>query len=330
MNIGFIARADNSGLGTLSWEFANHLKPHKALIVNNGVYQMFPERYAGIPSRVTKRNFSKADIEWLLDGTDILFIPETPYDPQLYVRTRQAHVKTVLMPMYESFKPEWDRPDFFMCPSLLDLQEIPEPKQFLPFPVNRKRLPFTQRKTAEVFLHNAGHGGMVGRNGTQVFIDAIPMVKADVKFIINCQMGMKLPYEDSRVTLKVGNYQNYWDVWNEGDVFVFPERFNGLSLPINEALSKGMVVMSTDRFPFNKWLPTEPLIPAHEIVRSAVSATMLDYAIVKPEAIAKKIDEFAHADISKLSEQSNTIAQSISWEVLLPEYIKTFKKLLNE
>ena len=45
MKLGLIARADNGGLGTLSWEFARHLKPHKVLLVENGIYQTFPERY---------------------------------------------------------------------------------------------------------------------------------------------------------------------------------------------------------------------------------------------------------------------------------------------
>ena len=45
---GLIARADNSGLGTLSWEFARHLKPDKVLLVSNGVFQTFPERFENV------------------------------------------------------------------------------------------------------------------------------------------------------------------------------------------------------------------------------------------------------------------------------------------
>ena len=40
-----ICRYDNSGVGTLSWEFARHLKPHKILLVENQVHKTFPERY---------------------------------------------------------------------------------------------------------------------------------------------------------------------------------------------------------------------------------------------------------------------------------------------
>ena len=45
MRIGIIARYDNSGLGTMCWEYARHLKPAKVLLVANGVYQTFPERF---------------------------------------------------------------------------------------------------------------------------------------------------------------------------------------------------------------------------------------------------------------------------------------------
>ena len=40
-------------------------------------------------------------------------------------------------------------------------------------------------------------------------------------------------------------------------MFVFPEKFNGLSLPLQEARAAGMLVLATDRFPMNTWLPRE-------------------------------------------------------------------------
>ena len=80
--MAFIARADNSGLGTLSREFARHLKPEKVLIVQNGVYEIYPERYSEFSTKVVsaRGTITKEDKDWLLDGVDVLFSLETFYD----------------------------------------------------------------------------------------------------------------------------------------------------------------------------------------------------------------------------------------------------------
>ena len=54
MNIGMICRADNSGLGSLSREFANHINPKKVLIVANGVFKTFRERYARFETQIAR------------------------------------------------------------------------------------------------------------------------------------------------------------------------------------------------------------------------------------------------------------------------------------
>lgn len=329
MKIGFIARYDNSGLGILSWEMWEHLKPYKILAIDNGAYRTFPERLEGQDVRYSKRNISDADFEWLLDGIDLLLTIETAYIKGAYVKARKKGIKSVLMPMYESLpnniEVATDTPDLFLCPSLLDYRELQDRKVLLPMPVNRERVKFRQRDVARIFLHNAGHGGMASRNGTTELLEAIPMVKnPDILFIIRSQNPLQC--SDPRVRIEVGNVKNYWNLWDEGDVFVFPEKFNGLSLPVNEALSSGMVVMSSNRFPFNEWIPTEPLIDIQQNVRVKISSRLLDYAIIKPEAIARKIDEYAMQDISELSKKSNEIAEKISWKKLLPEYIKVFEK----
>ncbi len=330
MKIGFIARYDNSGLGILSLEFMQQMQPHKTLAVANGVYKTFPERLEGYDCRQTSRNISDDDVDWLLEGIDVLVAVETTYAREVFLKARKKGVKSVLIPMYESLGESnsytSDSPDLYICPSLLDFRSVNDRKILLPFPVNREKVKFIQREKAQIFLHNAGHGGMASRNGTTELLEAIPMIQnKDILIVINSQTPIEC--NDPRVKINVGNVRNYWDMWREGDVFVFPEKFNGLSLPVNEALSSGMVVMSTNRYPFNEWIPREPLIEAVRELRVKVSARLVDYAIIKPEAIANKIDEFAMQDISELSKQSDKIAESISWKKLKPEYIKVLENL---
>ncbi len=113
-------------------------------------------------------------------------------------------------------------------------------------------------------------------------------------------------------------------LWTEGDVFVFPEKFNGLSLPLQEARAAGMLVVSTDRFPINTWLPKEPLIQVSDtrMTRLGGHLTEFDEAIVDPRDIAAKIDEWYGRDISEYSEQGRMWAARNSWEILKPKYME--------
>lgn len=328
--LGLIARSDNSGLGTLSLEFYENLKPYigKIVIVQNGVYKSFPERFPG--ARVTHRELSSEDIDWLLEGVDSILTFETPYSDRLFREAKKRGVRSILIPMYEC-TPSFSaigHPDLILCPSKLDLDFYkPEKKhtevKYLPIPVNRKRLSFNQKRRAKTFLHNAGHGGLAERNGTNELLAAIPMVQSDVKFIINTQR--KINYSHPKVEMRVGNVLNYWDLWRDGDVFVFPHKFDGLSLPIQEALSVGMPVLSTAIYPFTTFLPNEWFFNPDQVIQTKVSGTMnqqIDFAIVRPEEVAKKIDEFADKDIREDSMTANRIASGFDWNRLREDYRK--------
>lgn len=325
--IGLIARADNSGLGTLSREFFDNLPVYKTLIVNNGVYAIFPDRFKNY--KVTGRDLGEKEVEWFLDGLDTLLTFETSYNPNLFRKANKKGIKTVLIPMYEC-TPSLETigfPNILLCPSKLDFQFYKKYRgktevKYLPIPVNRKRLPFRERRIAHTFLHNAGHGGLTIRNGTNELLAAIPMIKSDVKILINSQRHIS--YSHPKLELRIGNFENYWDIWDKGDVFIFPHKFDGLSLPIQEALSVGMPVLTTAIFPFTTWLPKEWMFPPDEMISVRVSNTVrefIDYAVVRPETIAAKIDEYANKDISRDSQRAGNMAELISWKNLYNKYL---------
>ena len=62
------------------------------------------------------------------------------------------------------------------------MNDIPDPKIILPFPVDTDRIPFRERKKAQTFVHIAGNGGYMGRNGTDVVMQAIRMCRSEAKF----------------------------------------------------------------------------------------------------------------------------------------------------
>ena len=327
MRLGLIARYDNSGLGTLSWEFARHLRPDKVLLVENGVHQTFPERFSGFDTRRVLTGIQGMTREWLLD-VDVLLSFETFYDWSLIKDTRKRGVKTALYTMYE-MTPERIplHPDLYLCPSRIDYDVMPKPKVYLPTPVATDRLRWKERTIATRFIHTASHGGVSGRKGTQKLIDAWSMVTGDVPLTI--YTWKPFTTNDSRISIEVVNFRNYWQVWREGDVLVYPQDYNGISLPVAEAFASGLGVITTDIYPFNEYLPKELLFEHGGAYRTRAAPILMEVDAVKivPEKIAEKVNEWAGKDISRFSASGRVWAEENSWGKLLPEFNRVLGNL---
>jgi len=328
MKIGLLGFASNSGLGTLTREFFDNLPIEKTLIIPSK-YQDFPDRFPAARIGLTQEN-----VDWFLDGIDVLLSFETPKEWAIFQLARKRGVKTVLMPMYECMpQPLPVVPTAVLCPSLLDQRIFSSELrgkcivQHIPVPVNRNRVKYRQRSTANVFEFHGGHGGLYGRNGLTDLLAAIPMVQSDAKFLIYSQK--QLAFEHPKVEVRVGNYEDYWDIWGEGDVFIFPHRFDGLSLPIQEALSSGMPVLATAFYPFTKMLPMDWLFQPEESTKLRVFQREIDVFFPSPTEIATKIDEWAGTKIAADSAHADDIAEKISWDNLRKSYLDFFETVCN-
>jgi glycosyltransferase involved in cell wall biosynthesis len=220
--------------------------------------------------------------------------------------------------------PEY-RPDLFLSPSIWEFDKIPSPKEYLPYPINRKVLPFKLREKAKKFIHIAGNmKAGHDRNGTKAFFQAIPLIKSnDIEIIVKSQVPLTI--NDKRVRVDVCNYENYFDIWEDADVYVSPRRYAGQSLPLNEAMSLGMAVIMTDMSPQNSFLPKELLIKPKMLSEIEIKNKKIEYDEIEPIEIAKKIDEIAGKDITKYSMISDEIATFWSWDNLINKY----KKILS-
>jgi hypothetical protein len=89
-----------------------------------------------------------------------------------------------------------------------------------------------------------------------------------------------------------------------------------------------MLVLATDRFPNNTYLPNAPLIPVAGYKKTRVADRCLEFdeAIVGPEAIAASIDEWYDADITGSSELGKEWAAYMSWDRLKPKYMELLSK----
>jgi glycosyltransferase involved in cell wall biosynthesis len=330
IRLGIIGRADNTGLGVETWEFCRHFPEAKVMIVEfeslypGEIYKIYPERFnkpvivTGIPT--------ESQLEAFFEGIDVLFTIETPYYPKAFEIARRVGVKSILRVNYEWFRDY--RPDFYISPILYHYNEIPGPKAFIPFPINREVLPFKLRKKANKFIHIAGNmKAAYDRNGTELFLKAIPYIKSNIEIVIKSQVPIEsISNRYANVRVDVCDYENYWEIWEDADVLVLPRRYAGQSLPLNEAMSRGMAIIMTDLTPQNQFLPKELLIKPLRVDKLMINRE-IEIADIDPKEIAKKIDEIAGKDITKYSKISNHIAQAWSWENLKDQYVNLFNRI---
>jgi glycosyltransferase involved in cell wall biosynthesis len=151
-----------------------------------------------------------------------------------------------------------------------------------------------------------------------------------VRFIIYSWEPLEgeLP-KDERLIIKPLQFENYWQAWREGDVLVYPQDYNGISLPVVEALASGLGVISTDIYPFNEYLPKELLFKPVEMYTTRAASRLMptSAARINPSTIAALINRWAGLDISEFSRYGKTWAMKHSWEKLLPKYETFFNHL---
>lgn len=338
MRLGQIARADNTGLGIQSWEFARHMHPAKTLVVDLGHRngkQLHPERFPG--ATFIRGLPTAAHFEAFLDGLDVVFGCETMYGDYLYALAEQRGVKTVLQYNFEFLDTQSGvpKPTLFAAPSTWRYNDVPYAnKRLLPVPIATDR--FTSRAptspTARRFLHIVGKPAIHDRNGTRDLLTALQYVQSEITVKITCQDPNYVPgvlsgnWIPENVTLELssGDVGDYWDLYADSDVLVLPRRFGGLCLPAQEALGAGMPVVMPAISP-NEWLPAEWLVPANK-TGEFMARSMIELYTVDHLALAEKIDQFASdPDLyGKAVGVARDLAESNSWQSLKPMYEKTF------
>lgn len=320
MRVGTLCYATQSGLGILAKSFFDHGIISDILVVKHPHYQehldWYPEQH-----RYSRHNYVE-----FLKTIDVLLLLENAWYWDIVKVARSIGVRVVMIPMYEYTPFPLPVPaDYYICPSLLDYDFYKHLRSsHLTIPVD---VPWKLRTKATNFVHNAGHGGRKYRNGTPELLEAMQYVESPIKLTVRGQPGERRikelfdlwrPSLDPRVTLTLDNVPET-ELYN-GDVFIFPEKFNGLSLPLQEAHASGMLVMASYRYPMYHWLPVQPLIPVSGMVEDKQAVDFFS-AVIDPHTIADTIDAWYGRDIEPFSLMGKEWASKNSWEVLKPQYL---------
>jgi hypothetical protein len=339
MKIGMTAYATNQGLGYLAKSFYDAGIIDEVILIRHGSpgRPTYPEWYNNRAVEAPGRRIRSPSIETLLDKIDVMLFFETPFDWNLPGLCKAHGVKTIMIPMYEWFpKGKEGTFDGYLCPSLLDVDYFQgQPHCLFEPPVNPDT--WKLRTTAKRFLHNAGNIGHRHHKGTFELLQCLKYLESDLTLTVRCQ-DAKLFHRlldqepgvenSSHLTLELGEIPHE-DLFTGYDVYVAPEKFNGLSLPLQEAHAAGMLVMASNRYPNYCWLPTKPLIPVRETRQAEIGSSYLSFeeSILDPRDIAKSMDNWYGKDIRDFSSQGKLWARTNSWEVKRGECLAKIESL---
>lgn len=302
---GAVIYATEQGLGRQAKSFFDNGLFTEVLIQKHSSYVNHYEWYPNAVSSYDEL-LSRCDEVWFL---------ETPFDWSYITKARDKGVRTVLFLMYECSRLPY-LPDVLVGGSIMEKIHFGERVNVVNVPAP-KEIKWKLREKAQVFVHNAGHGGLGGRNGTKELIEAMKYVKSPIKLIIRSQIPVKC--DDPRVEVRIGDFP-YETMFDEGDVFVYPDKFGGSCLPVQEAHSAGMLCMVSKRLPHTEWLPNEPMIPIKGYKKERIAEKEFDSAIIDPRDIATCIDSWYNADITEYSLAGKKWSEENSWEKLKPIY----------
>lgn len=332
MRIGLIGRADQGGLGTMTAEFARHLHPDRVLVVDLGAEgrgQVHLDRFTDYSTDVgvvtSWPHFDPKAADWLLREIDVLYTAETWYWPEIQTMAAERGIKTVLHSMPELHNGSIVADEIWV-PTSWEIDRIPGAR-LMPVPVPLDRFPQRESREANTFLHIAAIA-MKDRNGTDIVLNSIPFINAQVTLAFRGIDG-NLSGAHSVATVEIWpGTEEYWDMTQGADVLVFPRRYAGLSLPMQEAMGRGMPIITTDLLPQKEW-PGTLTVPVHTPRPTDMKGGVFNVWDASPNAVANAIELLASQPgvYCDLADKSRAYAESISWATMTQEYMNAFGSL---
>lgn len=325
--LGLIARRDWTGLGVQTRSYYKHLNPEKTMVVDISNLNGNKQNLDWYPNEMLVQGFpNKLQIIDFLRGLDVVLTAETPYNFELYTLAKQMNVKVANVINWEFFdhnkNPRLPMPDMIIMPSVWYLREAQlfgsknnVKVKYLHHPVDREEITYRHRTTGIPF-HIAGKPASHDRNGTYTFMNAFPDGRVATQSS-DLAKHLRARYRHSKI---YDNIQNYNELYSIGDILVFPRKYGGNCLPLNEALASGCPVIMPDIEPNNHLLPKEWLVPARRVGQFE-PRTVIDIHEVDIQQLFETT-QLVRERIAMHSETANQIADKISWTNMKQEWLE--------
>lgn len=349
MKVGLLAYSSNTGLGYQTRHFYEHIGADKVLISDLSKHNQMPVDHSWCKKpRICDGIPKNEDVEWLVDGMDLVFVCETPLNFHLFKYARQKGVKTVLQYNYEFLhylKYRNDHPpDVLASPSYWNIPAVEKlgiaPVKYLPVPIDVSRIPYRQIDKVETLVHIAGRPAALDRNGTRLFLDLAMKYKDKYKYKLYYQeprdgggkeIFAALKHRIESVNIQLGDIfeiitdvEDNTEMYASGDVLILPRRYGGLCLPLWEALSAGMPVIMTDISPNDQVLPKSWLVKA-DVYQFLKTRTMIPVFDARLESFAGPLG-YIERNIERCSREAREMAEMMSWSNRKRFYLELFKE----
>lgn len=319
LNVGVIARADDRGLGTQTWEVSRHIDPAKVLVIRapGSEAQGFTPHLDRFPGAtvltVDERRWTLPEDEvreWL-DGLDVVYTAETLYDWRIADWGRDQKVATVCHANPEFYlhaSRPWPEPSQWWAPTNWRLNHLPPGTVVVPMPAPTDRFTPDPDDGSTSVLHVGGRAATGDRNGTDVVLMASHLIP---NITVTTQSGVRR-HQRAVVT---GAADNWWDLYDGHAVLLLPRRYGGLCLPIIEACAAGLVPVATNCVPNHTW-PIEPIqcSPGRQV---KLPGGWIDTHDCDPNSVADAVRNV----LPNLPQRRRSVIQwanDNSWEALAP------------
>jgi len=339
---GMVVRADSGGLAWQTFALARMLQPDRLMIIdstsfNNGAKQYF-ERFESFRDKMIINGFpTDADCVRFLTGLNQVITCECPYNYNLYARANRMGIRTYAQQNYEFddlfVNQSLPAPYMALVPSywhLEDFRALYQRSVYLPPPTFAEDFASAREENLRPigrrrFLHSVGKEAAHDRNGSLVVIESLKHTTADFDLVLKAQPPYVLTCDDPRVTLDLSSPEDQADLYKGYTGLLYPRRYGGLALPMQEALMSALPVIMPNINPNDQALPADWLVPA-TTTNSFIARTKIPIYDADPVALAAKIDEFCAMTDEELAAAKARAFQigvdNYSADVLRPRYLK--------
>lgn len=315
-----IARADAGGLASQTLEIARHCGPTRVLIIDlgqRGRGEFVPARFDGLGEvHVTTSPPPLHELRWLCKGIEAVYTAEANYNDDLPVVAARYGTRHVVHANPELWRAAHGGPTTeLVVPTEWERERLGVTK-VMPMPVDRARLPFTQRDTVRRFYFPAAPA-FHDRHGEHMLIEAFRRVRRrDVTLLVGPKPRARSRRLDGGVLVEtVPPRADYWN-YPDADALVLPRRYGGLSLPLQEAASLGMPIITLDLAPYAEHLTPELLVEAVDPRPVEMKGGAFPVWTCRPRALADIIEALVDdpALAARASLQASAFAETLAWD----------------
>ena len=310
------------------------------------------ERYPIQKKRITDGIPTDADVEWLVDGVDAVFLCETPLNFYLYEYAKEKNVIVVNQFNYEFLDhlkdPYKPRPDILAAPTYWGVNHVKKlgiaQVEVWPVPISEIHLRQLGIKPFSTFIHIVGRPAAQDRNGTIAFLTAAVKLGKQYKYKIFVQTPAEpktceawKPLNEAIIAAKmilgdnlevVENLEDNSEMYQSGEILVLPRKYGGLCLPMLEALSWGLPVIMPNITPNKQQLPTEWLVEAKIAGTFQTQTEIILYDVFVEDLISKM--RYVAENLYEANKKAGYLARARTWGVMRELYLKRLYKICKK